>query len=155
MQDTADLPLSVVLPKNRVVKSYRITVVDAQGTAVRTIEGRCPVPEPDFFKKLFMALGFIPKTSVSPPSVVLWDGRTDAGTFAPDATYQLQASTTDDLGKVASTGPVSVTVDNTPPRVKVLGGLPRLLAERRRPAGRARPGAAGRDGRGPVEGGHP
>jgi len=52
------------------------------------------------------------------PQILTWDGTLDDGTTAPDGTYVLSLSVTDELTTFAATA--TVTLDSTPPAITVL-----------------------------------
>src|SRR6185436_1660228 len=56
--------------------------------------------------------------SKEPPRRVVWDGKTDPKTVAPDGAYNVVLFETDKAGNTSSSTPQPCEIDNTPPRVQ-------------------------------------
>lgn len=96
-----------------VVGGYRFTVQDASGRSLRTIEEITVPPGPGerfTFKTL---------TGVCIPDRLIWEGRADDGSFAPDGEYTHGVQAWDAAGNMGKSPRFVVVVDNTPPRVTV------------------------------------
>jgi flagellar hook assembly protein FlgD len=74
------------------IVEYLLAITDASGKTARTFTG----------------------TSGLPPSIV-WDGKTDGGTPAPESSYQARLSATARNGSVSTVSAGPITLDLTPP----------------------------------------
>jgi hypothetical protein len=83
-----------------------VVVVDADGNAVRTLVDRSRHPR-----------GLVK---------LRWDGRTDAGTVAPDGAYRLRISFPDESRTI--TPARTIRVDSRPPEVELVSMAPRRLS---------------------------
>ena len=110
VQDEVSIPLSVVPVDQTTLKRYAITVLDAGGQPVRTVDEA--VPEGGLFSS-------DRAISVEVPQFVLWDGRDDAGAFVPDGEYTLAVQVWDNWENTGVGPDQRIVVDNTPPSVEV------------------------------------
>lgn len=117
VQDVLTVPLSV--SDKRYIKEWSFVITDEQGNTVRTIGNKISFPEKITFKNFFTRL-FAEKKGVDVPSSVSWDGTLDTGEIAKDGTYLYYFTASDDNDNVASTSPLKVVVDNTPPSIELV-----------------------------------
>ena len=113
-KDFLEVPFKI--KENRYVKDWSFVIEDSKGNVIRTIGNKERRESKITFKTFWKAL-FTPKSGVSIPSSVVWNGIMDSGEVAPDGTYYYYATATDDNGNSASTEKFVVIVDNTPPEV--------------------------------------
>ncbi|MDE6737075.1 MAG: flagellar motor protein MotB, partial [Treponemataceae bacterium] len=116
VQDTLAVPLKI--KEKRYVVDWSFVITDANGAVVRTIGNKEKREDKVTFKSFFKSL-FSPKTGVTIPATVVWNGVMDNGQVAPDGTYYYTFSATDDNGNSARTSPLTVIVDNTPPEIEL------------------------------------
>lgn len=115
-QDVLEVPFKI--RENRYVKDWSFIIEDEKGHIVRTIGNKEKRESKITFKTFWKAL-FTPKSGVTVPSSVVWNGIMDDGDVAPDGTYYYYATATDDNGNSAKTKKLVVIVDNTPPEVEL------------------------------------
>ena len=113
-QDVLEIPIKI--KEKRYVKSWSLIIENEKGEIVRTIGNKEKRETRITFKTFWKAL-FTPKSGVTIPSTVLWNGVMDSGEIAPDGNYSYYMTASDDNGNTASTNKLSVVVDNTPPEV--------------------------------------
>ena len=118
VQDILYLPLGITAAEKMVVKGFRLVVRDEQERLVRTIEV-ADARKPGFFEKLFTAIGLRKKIPLEVPEYVVWDGKDDQGSPAPEGRYTALVEAWDDKGTLGRTAAFRVTVDNTPPAIDV------------------------------------
>jgi flagellar hook assembly protein FlgD len=116
VQDTLDVPLQI--KEKRYVSEWSFTISDESGKVVRTIGNKEKRPDRITFKTFFKSL-FTPKTGVTIPASVTWNGVLDDGSIAKDGIYYYQFSAADDNGNTATTSKLQVVVDNTAPVVNI------------------------------------
>lgn len=130
VQDEIEIPIEVAaVGGRRVITAYRLTVLNSDGRVVWLEESIDQSPEPGFFARLFMSLGFrSPETTVEIPESTVWDGtyringadgHPDDGKAVPEGVYTYVLEATDSQGTSAQTDPQVVVVDNTPPSATV------------------------------------
>lgn len=117
VQDVLEVPLQI--KERRYVTEWSFTVKNEKGETVRTIGNKEKRPEKLGVKKFFKQL-VSPKIGVAIPETVVWNGVMDNGETAPDGTYYYSFSATDDNQNTASTTPLVVIVDNTPPEIDLV-----------------------------------
>ena len=115
VQDSVSLPVSVVPLDRTRLTAYAVVVSDLRGTVVRSAEERIER------RGLFARFG---RESVEPPTVLLWDGRDQAGRLVPEGEYLLSVTVTDNRRNTGSGPERRVIVDNTPPRADVTLAYP-------------------------------
>ncbi len=115
-QDVLDVPIKI--KERRYVKDWAFIIENEKGDVVRTIGNKEKRETRITFKTFWKAL-FTPKSGVTIPSSVMWNGIMDDGEVAPDGTYHYYMTATDDNGNTASTKKLTVIVDNTPPEVQL------------------------------------
>ncbi len=115
-QDLLEVPFKV--KEKRYVKDWSFVIENEKGTVVRTIANKEKRESKITFKTFWKAL-FTPKSGVTVPESLVWNGIMDDGEVAPDGTYYYYATATDDNGNSGSTKKYAVIVDNTPPSVQV------------------------------------
>ena len=116
VQDVLEVPLKI--KERRYVVDWSFIITDENGNVVRTIGNKEKREDKVTFKSFFNAL-ISPKTGVTIPSTVVWNGIMDNGQVAPDGTYYYTFGATDDNGNSARTSPLVVIVDNTPPEINL------------------------------------
>lgn len=116
VQDILEVPLQI--KEKRYISEWSFIIRNENGDIVRTIGNKEKRPEKLGIKKFFKQL-FTPKTGVTVPSSVVWNGVMDNGETAPDGTYYYSFSAADDNGNSASTSELVVIVDNTPPEIEL------------------------------------
>lgn len=116
VQDELVVPLKI--KEQRYVSEWSFIISNEKGEVVRVIGNKETRDEKITFKTFFKRL-FTPKTGVTIPSEVTWNGYCDDGSLAKDGTYYYQFSATDDNGNSATTSRLTVIVDNTDPEVKI------------------------------------
>jgi flagellar hook assembly protein FlgD len=116
VQDILEVPLQI--KEKRYVSEWSFIITNEKGDIVRTIGNKEKRPDKITFKTFFKQL-FTPKTGVTVPKSVVWNGIMDNGSVAPDGTYYYSFSATDDNGNAATTSKLSVIVDNTAPDITV------------------------------------
>ena len=117
VQDVLEVPLQI--KEKRYVTEWSLTVKNEKGEVVRTIGNKEKRPEKLGLKKFFKQL-VAPKTGVTIPETVVWNGVMDNGETAPDGTYYYSFSATDDNQNTASTREFVVIVDNTAPEIELV-----------------------------------
>ena len=115
--DVLEVPLQI--KEKRYVTEWSFTVKNEKGEVVRTIGNKEKRPEKLGLKKFFKQL-VAPKTGVTIPETVVWNGVMDNGETAPDGTYYYSFSATDDNQNIASTREFVVIVDNTAPEIELV-----------------------------------
>ncbi|MBQ9281949.1 MAG: OmpA family protein [Treponema sp.] len=115
-QDALEVPFKI--KENRYVKDWSFIIENEKGQIVRTIGNKEKRESKITFKTFWKAL-FTPKSGVTVPSSIMWNGIMDDGEVAPDGTYYYYATATDDNGNTAATKKLVVIVDNTPPVVEL------------------------------------
>ena len=115
-QDALEVPFKI--KENRYVKDWSFIIEDEKGEVVRTIGNKERRETKITFKTFWKSL-FTPKSGVTVPSTVVWNGIMDSGEVAPDGTYYYYATATDDNGNTSATKKLVVIVDNTPPVVEL------------------------------------
>lgn len=113
-----DLYIPVVIEDERYVTSWALEVRDEQGNLVRTIENKEQRPENEGFKNIVDRFLYREK-GVEVPATIVWDGRTEEGTPAPDGSYSFVLRSVDDNGNERTTEQLRVVVDNTPPAIEI------------------------------------
>lgn len=116
VQDELVVPLRI--KEKRYISEWSFIISNEKGEVVRVIGNKEARDEKITFKSFFKKI-FTPKTGVTIPSEVVWNGYCDDGSLAPDGTYYYQFSATDDNNNSATTSRLKVVVDNTAPTVKV------------------------------------
>ena len=117
VQDILEVPLKV--KEKRYIKDWSFVISDEVGNVVRTIGNKEKREDKVTFKGFFKAL-FTPKSGVTVPATLTWNGIMDNGQVAPDGTYYYTFTATDDNNNSATTKPLAVIVDNTPPEIELL-----------------------------------
>ncbi|MBQ8013195.1 MAG: OmpA family protein [Treponema sp.] len=115
-QDILEVPIKI--KEKRYVKDWALVIENEKGEVVRTIGNKEKRETRITFKTFWKAL-FTPKSGVTIPSSVMWNGIMDNGEVAPDGNYFYYMTATDDNGNSATTKKLSVVVDNTPPEVEL------------------------------------
>lgn len=113
-----DLYFPVVIEDERFVTGWTLDVLKEDGEVVRTIENKEQRPENEGFRNILDRFLYRKKGVDVPPTIV-WDGRTEEGTAAPDGTYRFVLSAVDDNGNLSATQELEVVVDNTPPAIEI------------------------------------
>lgn len=116
VQDVLEVPLKI--KEKRYVSEWNFIIKNEEGSVVRTIGNKEKRPERISFKSFFKQL-VTPKSGVTIPEFVTWNGIMDNGETAPDGTYYYSFSATDDNENTASTTPLVVIVDNTAPEIEL------------------------------------
>lgn len=117
VKDVLEVPIKI--KERRYVSEWSFVVTDEKGEIVRTIGNKEKRPEKIGLKNFFKQL-ITPKTGVTVPETVIWNGVMENGLTAPDGTYYYSFKATDDNGNSASTSPLSVIVDNTAPEIELM-----------------------------------
>ncbi len=115
-QDVLEIPIKI--KDKRYVKDWALIIENEKGQIVRTIGNKEKRESRITFKTFWKSL-FTPKSGVTIPSTVMWNGVMDSGETAPDGNYRYYMTATDDNGNTAETKKLSVVVDNTPPEVEL------------------------------------
>ena len=115
-QDILEVPIKI--KERRYVKDWSFIIENEKGDVVRTIGNKEKRESRITFKTFWKAL-FTPKSGVTVPETVMWNGIMDDGEVAPDGTYYYYMTATDDNGNSAATKKLVVIVDNTPPDVQL------------------------------------
>lgn len=113
-----DLVFPLRIEDRRFVMGYRMKITGPDGTTVREIRNKDDRPENASFRTVMSRLASV-KSGIVIPDSLRWDGLTDDGAPAPDGLYSFTVEAWDDNGNLGSTAPVSVTIDTTPPEVKL------------------------------------
>ncbi|MCR5724270.1 MAG: OmpA family protein [Treponema sp.] len=116
VQDFLEIPLRI--KEKRYIKSWSLNIENEKGELVRTIGNKESRPSRITFKSFFKSL-LKPKTGVTVPSSVSWNGILDNSTVAPDGLYRYWFTASDDNDNTASTEKMVVIVDNTPPEIEL------------------------------------
>jgi flagellar motor protein MotB/flagellar hook assembly protein FlgD len=114
LNDEIVLPLAI--RDERYVMGYSLKILDDKGTLVREIQNKESRPENTGFKQLMSQLAYS-KKGVQVPKEVKWDGRTDAGTIAPDGVYKVLIESFDDNGNRGESASYKLAIDSTAPAV--------------------------------------
>lgn len=105
------VPVSLEITSDAQLNGYKLTVLDQNNVAVRTVETRAAAPKHTLF-------GWkVP--SVPAPDRLVWDGKNDAGQYVPDGIYTYVVEAWDGPGLGGKTQPKIVHVDNTYPSVEL------------------------------------
>lgn len=104
IQDRFELSFSATPAKRRVIKAYRLAVLDSAQSVVYSVEQSDP-------KKNRKPLAL--------PDSLAWDGTLQDGSPAPEGRYTLTVEARDNKGVVGSGGSFSIVLDNTSPTVTV------------------------------------
>ena len=115
-QDILEVPVKI--KDKRYVKDWAFIIENDKGDVVRTIGNKEKRETKITFKTFWKAL-FTPKSGVTVPASVMWNGVMDNGEVAPDGTYYYYMTASDDNGNAAKTKKLTVIVDNTPPDVQL------------------------------------
>ena len=115
-QDVLEIPFKI--REKRYVKDWALIIENEKGEVVRTIGNKEKRETRITFKTFWKAL-FTPKSGVTVPPSVMWNGVMDNGEVAPDGTYYYYATASDDNGNAATTKKLVVVVDNTPPEIEL------------------------------------
>ena len=118
-QGALSVPLTVT--DERYIKGVRLIIKNADGDVVRTIEYVDNGPTSKGLANLWDRLIAV-KKSVDVPAVITWDGKDNSGAKVPDGAYTYEIQSWDDNNNKATTEPLSVTVDTTPPTVTATAG---------------------------------
>ena len=113
-QDVLDVPVKI--KDNRYVKDWAFIIENEKGEIVRTIGNKEKRETRITFKTFWKSL-FKPKSGVTIPANIMWNGVMDSGEVAPDGNYFYYMTATDDNGNTAATKKLSVVLDNTPPEI--------------------------------------
>ena len=116
IQDELLIPYSVT--DERFVTSYLWEVIDSDGNSVRTYVNKDERPENESVKNLWSRL-ISPETGTVLPEEFRWDGVTDAGSVAPDGSYNVYLGFSDDNNNSATAGPFAVVVDTVAPDLEL------------------------------------
>lgn len=114
IQDELIIQYSVA--DERFVSSFEWRVADSDDRVVRIYVNKDERPENETVKNLWSRL-VSPKEGTPLPEYFRWDGVTDAGSVAPDGTYNVYFEFSDDNDNRAVAGPYPVIVDNVPPEL--------------------------------------
>ncbi|MBQ7537977.1 MAG: OmpA family protein [Treponema sp.] len=115
-QDILEVPVKI--KDKRYVKDWAFIIENDKGDVVRTIGNKEKRETKITFKTFWKAL-FTPKSGVTVPASVMWNGVMDNGEVAPDGTYYYYMTASDDNGNAAKTKKLTVIVDNTPPDMQL------------------------------------
>ena len=113
-KDILEIPIQI--KEKRYVKDWCLVIENENGEIVRKVENKDKRDSKMTFKKFWKAL-FTPKSGVTIPSSIMWNGVMDDGEVAPDGNYFYYMTATDDNGNSATTKKLAVVVDNTPPEI--------------------------------------
>ena len=113
-QDFLEIPIKI--KEKRYVKDWALIIENDKGEQIRRIGNKEKRETKITFKTFWKSL-FMPKSGVTVPSTVLWNGVMDSGEVAPDGTYYYYMTASDDNDNVATTNKLTVVVDNTPPEI--------------------------------------
>ncbi len=114
IQDELVIPLNIT--DKRYIQEWSFVITAENGTVVRTIANKEKRPDRMGIKEFFKAL-VTPKTGVTVPDTLRWNGVMDSGETAPDGVYYYYVTATDDNGNVSRTPSYKIIVDNTPPEI--------------------------------------
>lgn len=117
--DVLELPLSI--EDQRYVMEWAFTILDKNGTPVRTYRNKERRPETEGVQNIIDRLADV-KSGVEIPESLRWDGSLDSGSIAEDGLYYFTISAADDNGNRAITDRYTVQVDNTAPSISVEQG---------------------------------
>ena len=120
VQDSLILPVTIT--DGRYVTGYTLQVFDHDKVAVRTLQSQIVLPEAQGWDQIWNRLVYV-KHGVDVPKALEWNGMTEAGTVAPDATYALAITAWDDNGNKKTWPAGTVVVKDTPPQVAVSAPL--------------------------------
>jgi flagellar hook assembly protein FlgD len=116
VQDILEVPLQI--KEKRYVSEWSFIIRNEKGEVIRTIGNKEKRPERLGLKNFFKQM-VTPKTGVTIPASVTWNGIMDNGETAPDGTYYYSFSASDDNGNSATTSQLVVIVDNTAPEIEL------------------------------------
>ncbi|NBC30559.1 MAG: OmpA family protein [Spirochaetes bacterium] len=115
-RDRLTLPINI--DDQRFVQSYTLSIYDAQGDLVRTIENKEDRPENRSFQNILGRLVYV-KSGIPIPEELTWDGRSNDGERVPDGEYSFELVAVDDNGNVGTTGRRDFVVDSTAPEIEL------------------------------------
>ena len=116
VQDALTIPIEIT--DDRYVTEWRFEVYDPNGEVIRTIRNVDDRPENTGLQS-FVDRVVAVRTGVPIPPQIRWDGRTDAGTIAPDGRYQFRVVAVDDNGNVGTSPHYVAHLDTVPPQVTI------------------------------------
>jgi len=117
--DVLEIPIQI--KDKRYIMGYTMTVYQGDpkdGKVVRVIANKESRPETQGVGGLWQRLIYS-KKGVPVPDKLVWDGRADSGSVAPDGSYSIEISAVDDNGNKGTVGPFPVVVDSTQPQVEL------------------------------------
>jgi flagellar hook assembly protein FlgD/outer membrane protein OmpA-like peptidoglycan-associated protein len=107
----------VTTAEKLVVRGYRITVTNSEGSVVYRRQER--MEEPNFFKRMFTSVFWKRKDALEFPEQITWEAVDNDGEAVPEGAYTFRLLAWDDKGNRGSSPEIPVVVDNTPPQATV------------------------------------
>lgn len=117
VQDSASVSVSATAAERRALTGYRLEVLDQAGDTVSVQESS--LPEASFWKRMTASLGFRERETMAIPEELVWEGRSEEGSFVPDGRYRLVLTVWDNKETATVADPVFVVVDNTAPTISL------------------------------------
>lgn len=109
VQDRFVVPAAVLPVERSVITRARLEVIDVGGNAIYTQEQQAPPRRFAWFRR---------QNGIATPDILVWDGTTDTGAWAPDGPYQLAFTVSDNRERNTRLDDLTVVVDNRPPFVE-------------------------------------
>ncbi len=116
VQDSFSVPVSVIPDERLAIDAYRIAVSAADGSTVRAFERS--VSGASVLDSLLMDLRLKRRPGVEAPELIVWDGRDESGSFAPDGAYSITLEVRSGKNRI-SAPPLTVFVDNVAPEARL------------------------------------
>lgn len=123
VQDSLSLAINLQIDPRAALSGYSVTVYDSHDAQIRAYGDSVLIP--GFFERTGNALGLVKRSSIETPELIIWDGRSDTAQFVEDGTYSVILEAWDHKDNRASSDPIIVVVDNTPPDISL--SVPYLL----------------------------
>jgi flagellar hook assembly protein FlgD/outer membrane protein OmpA-like peptidoglycan-associated protein len=114
IQDTLNIPVSLIPDEKTAILGYAITVKDMKGNVAWSMERSVPNNKKSLLENLLLDLRLKRRTGVDGLEFVLWEGKDSSGALVPDGEYRLYLEAWDNKNRATSPD-ISVVVDNTPP----------------------------------------
>ncbi len=113
VQDSLTLPISI--EDERFVYGFRMVIEDGAGETVYVdaVDGKSEDAQ-NWFERLFSF-----EQDIIIPETIRWNGRDEEGNIVPDGPYFLRLESWDDNGNVGESDPILITVDSTPPKIRI------------------------------------
>lgn len=117
VQDSVSVSATATAAERRALTGYRLEVLNEAGDQIHLQESS--LPEATFWKRMTASLGLRERENIEVPEELIWDGRSESGSFVPDGRYRLLLTVWDNRETTTVADPLFVVVDNSPPSVSL------------------------------------